>query len=70
LELELARAAVPLPREMLVLVNRILFEYEARWQANPRADKLIRAEDVDKAIAWYRIEQAPITQVLTSIAGG
>lgn len=70
LELELARAVYPLPREILVLVKRILFEYEERWQKNPQAEKRIRAEDIEKGLVWYRTEQAPVIEALTSIAGG
>ncbi len=70
LELELARSIYPLPREMLVLVNRILFEYEQRWKQYPTMTKQIRNTDIEKAVDWYRTEQAPITEMLTSIARG
>jgi hypothetical protein len=68
LESELAQAIYPLPREMLLLVNRILFEYEMRWNENPNAKKQIQSADVDKAITWYRTEQASITKYITSIS--
>ncbi len=70
LELELARAVNPLPREALVLVRQILFEYEKRWEENPHSGTRIQAEDIEKAIAWYRTDQAHITKELTSIAQG
>jgi hypothetical protein len=70
LELELARAVYPLPREALVLVKRILFEYETRWGRNPTAAKQIQSDDIENAIAWYRTEQAHVTKELASIAQG
>jgi hypothetical protein len=70
LELELARAVYPLPREMLVLVKRILFEYEQRCHENPDAEKRIQVVGVDHALAWYHVEQAAIVEVLASIARG
>ena len=70
LELELARAVYPLPREILVLVKRILFEYKERWRENPDAEKCIQSEDIEKSLVWYRTEQKPVIEVLTSIAGG
>lgn len=70
LELELAHSIYPLPREMLVLVNRILFEYELRWKQQPASAKQIQNIDIEKAINWYRTEQAPIIEALTSIAWG
>ncbi len=70
LELELARAVYPLPREALVLVKRILFAYEERWRGNPQSEKRIQVEDIEKALAWYRTDQAPITEELASIARG
>ena len=70
LELELARAVYPLPREALVLVKRILFAYEERWWGNPHSEKRIQVEDIEKALAWYRTDQAPIIEELASIARG
>lgn len=70
LELELARVVNPLPREALTLVRQVLFEYETRWQGDPTSEQRIHIEDIDKAIAWYRNDQAHITQELTSIAQG
>ena len=70
LELELARAVNPLPREALTLVSQVLFEYETRWGRNPTAAKQIQIEDIENALAWYRNEQAHITQGLASIAQG
>ncbi len=70
LELDLARVVYPLPREMLVLVKRILFNYDQRCLDNPNAEKRIQPVDIDQALAWYRTEQAPIVEVLTSIARG
>jgi len=69
LESELAHSIYPLPREMLVLVNRVLFEYEKRWSENPNTKKQIQSVDIDKAVTWYRTEQAPITQYLASVSG-
>jgi hypothetical protein len=69
LELELARTVYPLPREMLVIVKRILFEYEERWRRNSLSEKRIKTEDINKAVSWYRTEQATIIESLTSIAG-
>ncbi|MBV6465707.1 MAG: hypothetical protein PGMFKBFP_00989 [Anaerolineales bacterium] len=70
LELELARAVNPLPREALTLVRQVLFEYETRWGRNPTVAKQIRFEDMEKALAWYRNDQAHITKELASIAQG
>jgi len=70
MELELARTVNPLPREMLVLVRQILFEYEKRWGENPGAEKRVQTEDIERALDWYRIDQAHITKELTSIALG
>jgi hypothetical protein len=69
LELELARSVYPLPREALTLVKQILFEYERRLTQNPSAEPRIHAEDIDNATAWYRAEQATITENLASLAG-
>lgn len=68
LELELARAVNPLPREALTLVRQVLFEYETRWGRNPTAAKQIQNEDIENGIAWYRNEQAHVTKELASIA--
>lgn len=70
LELELARAVNPLPREALILVRQILSEYDTRWGRNPTAARQIQIEDIESAIAWYRNEQAHITKELASIAQG
>jgi hypothetical protein len=70
LELELARAVYPLPRETLVLVKRILLEYEERWREKPETEKRILAEDIEKAKVWYGTDQAPIIEKLASISGG
>lgn len=70
LELELARAVNPLPREVLTLVRQTLFEYETRWNGNPVLPKQIQIEDIENAIVWYRNEQAHITKELASIAQG
>lgn len=70
LELELARAVNPLPREALTLVRQVLFEYETRWSKTPTADQHLQIEDIDNAITWYRNEQAHITKELASIAQG
>lgn len=70
LELELARAVNPLPREALTLVRQVLFEYESRWGRNPTPAKQIQIEDIENAIAWYRSDQAHITKELASIAQG
>jgi hypothetical protein len=70
LELELARAVNPLPREALTLVRQVLFEYETRWSTTPTADKRIQIEDIDNATVWYRNDQAHITKELASIAQG
>lgn len=69
LESELAHSIYPLPREMLVLVNRVLFEYDKRIGENSNAKKQIQSVDIDKALFWYRTEQAPITQYLASVSG-
>lgn len=68
LELELARAVNPLPREVLTLVRQTLFEYETRWSGNPGSSKQIQIENIENAIAWYHNEQAHITKELASIA--
>ena len=66
LELELARSVHPLPREMLKLVNRLLFEYEQRWLRNPKLRKTIETQDIDGAVTWYKTEQAQIVESLSS----
>ena len=63
LELELSRVVPSLPREALVLITRILFEYQERWRENPHVEKRIQAEDMDSAIAWYSAEQAHVAKV-------
>lgn len=70
LELELARTVNPLPREMLVLVNRVLFEYEQRWTGHQDFEQRIQIEDINEAINWYRTTQTPTTQALTLIQKG
>lgn len=70
LEFELARSVNPLPREVLILVRQVLFEYEARWSKNPFTTRRIQLKDIDTAIAWYRTDQAHITHALTAIAHG
>lgn len=70
LELELARAVNPLPREALILVRQVLFEYDTRWNKNPTPEKQIQIEDIENAITWYRNDQAHITKELASIAQG
>lgn len=67
LELELARAVNPLPREALTLVRQVLFEYKTRWSKMPTPEKRIQIEDIEKAIAWYHNDQAHITKELASI---
>lgn len=69
LELELARETYPFPREMLVLVKRILFEYDERWRTEPDKEKQLQSQDIEKALEWYRVEQAPITTALNAIMG-
>lgn len=66
LELELARSVHPLPREMLVLVKRVLFEYEQRWKKQPQINKRIESMDIDSAVAWYHNQQAQIVGDLAS----
>ncbi len=68
LELESVRAVNPLPREALLLIRQILFEYEKRLGERPNAEKRIQAEDIERATAWYRTDQASITDNLASIA--
>ncbi|MFZ5923376.1 MAG: hypothetical protein ACOYY3_20195 [Chloroflexota bacterium] len=70
LELELARAVNPLPREALTLVRQILFEYETRWGKDQASEKRIQIQDIENALAWYRNDQAPITRDLASIVQG
>lgn len=67
LELELARAVQPLPREMLKLVNQVLLEYEQRWQRNPKTKKQIEIQDIDRAARWYSTE--PVVEYLASSKG-
>jgi hypothetical protein len=70
LELELARAINPLPREALTLVRQVLFEYETRWSKSQNFEKQIQIEDIENAIVWYQNDQAHITKELASIAKG
>jgi hypothetical protein len=67
LELELARAVQPLPREMLKLVNQVLLEYEQRWQRNPKTRKQIEPQDIERAARWYSTE--PVVEYLASSKG-
>lgn len=59
-EIELARAIIPLPREMLVLTSRVLVDVIERADQNPK----ITSADVESAIAWYR--QTSPAEVLIS----
>ncbi|MCX7840441.1 MAG: hypothetical protein N2559_13460 [Anaerolineae bacterium] len=52
LETLLAKIVRPLPREMLVLTQRVLEEHVARVGAQG----IIQPEDIDAAIAWYQQE--------------
>jgi hypothetical protein len=52
IEITLAKAVAPLPREMLRIVQRVLYEYQHR-QNIPGASKLIMQEDVENALRWY-----------------
>lgn len=56
LETMLAKVVRPLPREMLVLTQRVLEEHVARVGAQGT----IQLEDVDAAIAWYQAQSAII----------
>lgn len=52
----LAKAVLPLPREMLVLTQRVLEEHVMREGSEGR----IKEHDVDTAIQWYNIHKPPI----------
>lgn len=52
----LAKAALPLPREILVLTRRVLEEH-VRREGN---DGIIREEDIDAAIQWYNAHKPQI----------
>lgn len=53
IETMLAKIIVPLPREMLVLTQRVLWEHVTRTGTTGT----IQLEDVDAAIAWYSANQ-------------
>lgn len=50
LEKELASVVIPLPREMLVLTRRVLWEHVCEWGPEDR----LHPRDVSAALAWYR----------------
>ncbi len=52
----LAKAVLPLPREVLVLTRRVLEEHVGRQGSQGR----IQEEDVDAAIQWYSAHTPPI----------
>lgn len=54
LETMLAKVARPLPREMLVLTQRVLEEHVAR----AGVQGVIQPEDIDAAIAWYQTQES------------
>jgi hypothetical protein len=59
IETLLAKSVVPLPREMLVLTQRVLEEHIARFGATG----VIQPEDIDAAIAWYQAHQPAAHQL-------
>ncbi len=61
IETTLAKMVIPLPREMLVLTQRVLWEHVAR----DGATGTILPEDIDAAVAWYRA-QPPSAQISTA----
>jgi hypothetical protein len=56
IETLLAQAAQPLPREVLVLTQRVLDEHVTRAGAKGN----ISSEDVDRALEWYQRETSQI----------
>ena len=56
----LAEVVIPLPREILVLTQRVLWEHIYR----KGVDGKIEPEDVDAAIRWYRENQPAVTAQL------
>ncbi|MBU1662352.1 MAG: hypothetical protein KKD28_12870, partial [Chloroflexi bacterium] len=50
IETVLAKASLPLPREILVLTRRVLFERARRTGISPK----LQSEDVEFAIQWYQ----------------
>lgn len=50
IELKLAQEVLPLPREILVITQRLLIEQQLRQSDTPRISK----EDLGNAIDWYR----------------
>ena len=50
-ELLLAKAAQPLPREVIVLAQRVLREYDQREK---RLENRLESIDIEEAVAWYR----------------
>jgi hypothetical protein len=50
----LATAVTPLPRELLILVRRVLFAYVHRTHT---ATTYLEPVDIDSALAWYRTQQ-------------
>ena len=59
-ETTLVKLAPPLPREVIVLVQRVLHEYARRVneQGDDQADQL-QQSDLDAAVAWYRAHLVP-----------
>jgi hypothetical protein len=54
-ETQLARIVAPLPREMLVLTERLLWEHIRRGDANPK----LTASDLQAAANWYAKQRPP-----------
>jgi hypothetical protein len=63
LETVLAKIAFPLPREMLVLTQRVLVEHINRFGATG----IIQPEDVDAALAWYQAQHPTASHVAQPI---
>lgn len=55
-ETMLVRLVPPLPRELIVLVHRVLHEFVQRGGAHGgnKSDQQLRQTDLDAAVAWYR----------------
>jgi hypothetical protein len=57
-ETQLARIIAPLPREILVLTARLLWEHVRRGDANPK----LTPADLQAAAAWYEEQRPPNAQ--------
>ncbi len=63
-ETQLARIVAPLPREILVLTERLLWEHTRRGDASPK----LTPADLQAAAAWYEEHRPPSAQPAAGVA--